>query len=206
MSFILETTPFPSLRCSHSFEAREHVCITHHYRNIWFIAAARWHSRLMHLSSTFGARGGISLPVSGYSHVDFYLLRPVCSLSPPKGVFMTERTGNVTGQDLVEMRIARGAEMGKTDINQRLGCISRATLKSCDKNGWKYANTEEKKSWGELCGGLGLEEVAVQNREVENCCGLWTGISQLSFTFINNRKNTQCFNNEAKHLTASDDF
>ena len=51
---------------------------------------------------------------------------------------MTERTGYVTGQDLVEMRIARGAELGKTDINQRLGCISRATRKGCDENGWKY--------------------------------------------------------------------
>lgn len=37
---------------------------------------------------------------------------------------MTERTGNVTGQDLVELRIAGGAELGKTDINQRLGSIS----------------------------------------------------------------------------------
>lgn len=39
--------------------------------------------------------------------------RPVCSLSSPKGVFMTERTGNVTGQDLVELRIARGADWEK---------------------------------------------------------------------------------------------
>jgi len=40
---------------------------------------------------------------------------------------MTGRTGNVTGQDLVEMRIPSGARLGKTDINQRLGYISRAT-------------------------------------------------------------------------------
>lgn len=53
--------------------------------------------------------------------------RPVRSLSSPKGVSTTERTGNVTEQDLVELRIARGAELGKTDINQRLGCISSAT-------------------------------------------------------------------------------
>lgn len=40
---------------------------------------------------------------------------------------MTKSHGNVTGQDLVEMKIARGAKLEKTDVNQRLGCISRAT-------------------------------------------------------------------------------
>lgn len=57
----------------------------------------------------------------------FICFRPVCSLSSSKEVFTTERTGNVTGQDLGEMRIAGGTELGKTDINQRLGCINRAT-------------------------------------------------------------------------------
>lgn len=70
--------------------------------------------------------------------------------------------------------------------------------------GYMQVYIEEKKSRRELCGGLGLEEVAIQNHEIENCCGLWPAISQLSFT--NNRKNNQHFNNKTKHLIASADF
>lgn len=54
----------------------------------------------------------------GVSMWIFNCCRPVRSVSSPKGVFVTERSGNVTGQNLAEMRIAREAEMGKTDINQ----------------------------------------------------------------------------------------
>lgn len=68
--------------------------------------------------------------------------RPLCSLSSLKADFLTKSHGNATGQDLVEIKIAQGTKLEKTDIKQRLGYISRLTMMRMAGN----IQVQEKKS------------------------------------------------------------
>lgn len=136
-------TPLPSLCCCHSLEAHEHVRITHRCSNIWFVAEPGWHSRLMHLSFISGVTDGKNLTVPGHSYVDFHLLQTSIFTFFTQSSFHVQKSWQCHRPGFSRNENCSRGKLEKTDINQKLGCISRATWKGYDENGWKYPSSGE---------------------------------------------------------------